>query len=318
VTPTSLLMAVLLLPAGAQDQTPAGDSLAVQTWVSQSAVWPGDEIEYSVRLVFGPRVEFEEGSLNREGIPWAPFRLVGFKQLRDVRPDGTRVVTLSYRLVALELPEQGWAAIPTLRFPYVRRPEGPTARTDFPLEEKLVDGPRIAFRSMLEGAVEQATIRDGKELEDVPVSGMVLLLIGIGCLAVGAYPLGRSGYPVLKRLLARRQVFEARSQKRHLLEEIAELHRMPLARPEDFERFCRGLTEVLKEHLGNRFELHFPGLTSLDADELRRAGLPDRVVDRVEEIVRECEELRYRGHLPEGAEERARKALTSLDEVLAA
>ena len=318
MTPTSLLMAVLLLPAGAQDQTPAGDSLAVQTWVSQSAVWPGDEIEYSVRLVFGPRVEFEEGSLNREGIPWAPFRLVGFKQLRDVRPDGTRVVTLSYRLVALELPEQGWARIPTLRFPHVRRPEGPTARTDFPMEEKVVDGPRIVFRSMLEGTLEEATIRDGKGLEDLPVSGKALLLIGLGGLLVGAYPFGRSGYPVLKRLLARRQVFEARSQKRHVLEEVAELRRMPLTGPEDVERLCRGVTEVLKEHLANRFELQVPGLTSLDADELRRAGLPDQVVDRAEALLRECEELRYRRNLPQGAEERARKALTLLEEVLAA
>ncbi|MBI3981537.1 MAG: hypothetical protein HY337_01395, partial [Gemmatimonadetes bacterium] len=169
MTRTPLLTLVLLLPAWAQDAAPASDALAVETWVSQSAVWPGDELEYSVRLVAGPRVQFEEGSLDRWSVPWAPFRLVGFKQLRGVRPDGSTVVTLSYRLVALDLPEQGWAAIPTLRFPYVRRPEGPTARTDFPMEEKVVDGPRIVFRSMLAGAVEEATIRDGKELEDVPV-----------------------------------------------------------------------------------------------------------------------------------------------------
>ncbi len=316
MTPGFLIVA-LLLPARLQETTPASDPLAVETWVSQSAVWPGDEIEYSVRLVVGPRVQLEEGSLNQGGVPWAPFRLVGFKQHQDLRPDSSKVVTLSYRLVALDLPEQGWAAIPTLRFPYVRRPEGPTARTDFPMEEKVVDGPHIVFRSMLEGAVERATIRDGKELEDAPVSGKALLLIGIGCLMVGAYPFGRSGYPVLKRLLARRQVLDARSQKQHLLEEVAELHRMPLERPEDFERFCRGLTEVLKQHLANRCELHFPGLTSLDAGELRRGGLPDQVVAPVEAIMRECEELRYRGHLPEGAEQRARKALTLLDELLA-
>jgi hypothetical protein len=310
-------MAALLLPAWAQEETPANDPLAVETWVSQSAVWPGDEIEYSVRLVVGPRVQFEEGSLNRGGVAWAPFRLVGFKQRQDLRPDGGKVVTLSYRLVALDLPEQGWATIPTLRFPYVRTPEGPTARTDFPMEEKVVDGPRIVFRSMLEGAVEKSTIRDGKGLEDVPVSGKALLLIGLGGLVVGAYPFGRSGYPVLKRILARRQVFDTRSQKRHLLEEVAELRRMPLTGPEDFERLCRGLTELLKEHLVNRFKLHFPGLTSLDADELRRAGLPDQLADRVEDIMRECEELRYRRQLPEGAEERARKALASLEEMLA-
>jgi len=122
---------------------------------------------------------------------------------------------------------------------------------------------------------------------------------------------------VLKRVLTRPQVLDTLSQKRHLRDEVAALRRMPLAQPEDVERLCRGLYEVLKEHLANRFGLHFPGLTSLDADELRRAGLPDHVVDRVEELVRECEELRYQERLPEGADERARKALTSLDEVLA-
>ena len=317
MTPMFLLMAPLLLPAWAQEETPVSDPLAVETRVSQSAVWPGDEIEYSVRLLVGPRVQLEEGSLSGAGVLWAPFRLVGFKQLQDPRPDTSRVVTLSYRLVALDLPEEGWAAIPTLRFPYLQRPVGTTVRTDAPpLEEKVVDGPRIVFRSMLEGAPEEATIRDGKELEDVPLSGKALLLIGIGGLVVGAYPFGRSGYPVLKRLVSLPEVPDELSRKRHLREEVAALRRMSLAHPEDFERLCRGLYEVLQQHLVNRFELHFPGLTSLDADELRRAGLPDQVVDRVDELVRECEELRYAERLPEGAEERARKALTSLDEVL--
>ncbi len=317
MTRTSLLMMALLLPAWAQEGTPDSKPLAIETWVSQSAVWPGDEIRYSVRLVTGARVELEEGSLDGEGISWVPFRLVGSEQLEDPRPDGGKVITLSYRLVAVDLPEEGWATIPTLRFAYVQRPEGPTARTDFPMEEEVVDGPRIVFRSMLDGAAEEITIRDGKELSDIPVSGKALLLIGIGGLVVGAFPFGRSGYPVLKRLLSRPQVLDARSQKRHLREEVAALRRLPLAQPEDVERLCRGLYEVLKEHLANRFGLDFPGLTSLDADELRRAELPGDVVDRVEGLVRECEELRYRRHLPEGAEERARNALTSLDEVLA-
>jgi hypothetical protein len=308
----------LLLPAAGQDRAPPSDSLAVETWVSQSAVWPGDEIEYSVRLVVGAQVQLDEGSLNSGGVPWAPFRLLGFKQHQDLRPDGSRVVTLSYRLAALDLPEQGWAAIPTLRFSYVRRPTGPTARTDFPMEERVVNGPRVAFRSMLPGTVEEATIRDGKALEDGPVSGRLLLLLGIGGLLVGAYPLGRSGFPVLRRLLARRPVLDARGQKQHLLEEIAEFHRMSLERPEDFERFCRGLMEVLKEHLTNRFALQIPGLTSLDGELLRRAGIPDPVADRIQAIVRECEELRYPRELPQGAQERARQALALLDEVLAA
>ena len=231
MTRTVLLMAALLLPTGAQEETPDSEPLAIETWVSQSAVWPGDEIGYSVRLVAGPRVELEEGDLSGEGISWAPFRLVGFEQLEDPRPDGGKVITLSYRLVAVDLPEEGWATIPTLRFPYVQRPEGPTARTDFPMEEEVVDGPRIVFRSMLDGAPEEMTIRDGKELSDIPVSGKALLLIGIGGLVVGAFPFGRSGYAVVKRLLSRPQVLDALSQKRHLREEVAALRRMPLAQP---------------------------------------------------------------------------------------
>lgn len=314
---TLLLAAALLVPARAQEETPAGEPLVVETWVSQSAVWPGDEILYSVRLLVGPRVQLEEESLGGGGIAWAPFRLVGFERLRDPRPDGTDVVTLGYRLVALDLPEEAWARVPTLRFPYLQLPEEPTARTDFPMEEEVVEGPRIVFRSMLEGAVEEVTIRDGKGLEEVPFSGTALLLIGLGGLVVGAFPFGRSAYPVVKRLVSRPQVLEARTQKRHLRDEVAALRRIPLAGADDYERLFHGVDEVLKEHLSSRFEVRFPGLTSLDAEELRRAGLPDEVVDRVEGLVRECEELRYQERLPEGAEERARWALTTLEEVLA-
>lgn len=312
-----LVMMMLLFPAPEQDATPAGDPVDVQTRLSQSAVWPGDEIQYSIRLVMGRGVQAQEGLLSGSGMSWAPFRLVDFKQREDLRPDGGKVLTLSYRLVAIDLPDEGWASIPAIRFAYVQRPDGPTARTDFPIEERVVEGPRVVFRSMLEGAVEDATIRDGKDLEDAPLPGRALLLLGIGGLVVGAYPLGRSGYPLVKQLLSRPQLLDARSQKRHLREEVGALRRMSLADPEDFERFCRGLQEVLKEHLVNRFDLTFPGLTSLDADELRRAGLPESMVDQVEKLVDTCEELRYQRRLPEGAEERARNALRSLDEVLA-
>ena len=57
-----LMMVMLLSPAPEQDATPAGDPVDVQTRLSQSAVWLGDEIQYSIRLVMGRGVQAQPES----------------------------------------------------------------------------------------------------------------------------------------------------------------------------------------------------------------------------------------------------------------
>jgi len=309
---------LLLLPGGGLAQEPAdtGDPITASTWISQSAVWPGDRIEYTVRLVLSPSAQLAEQDLSGAGVAWAPFRLVDAARRDDLRPDGVRVVTLTYRLAAVDLPPGGSGAIPTLRVTYFRTPDGPTARDDFPMEETSIPGPSVAFRSTLVGSVEDATLRDGKDLEEGPLPGRALLLVGLGGLALGAYPLGRSAWPLARRLMARPHALEARSQKKHLRDEVAELHAMSLDGPQDYERLCRGIHDVLREHLEIRYDVRYPGLTSEDAGALGRAGVPADVAVRVEALVRTCEELRYGARLPEGAHELARQAVGSLDGVV--
>jgi hypothetical protein len=306
--------------AGPQQAAPAEAAAApvrVQTRISQTAAWTGDPLIYSVRLELAPRVELPE-DLSGEALSWAPFRRLGFEQIEEVHPDGSRAVTLLYRLVPVDLPERGFAQVPPLRVAYVRLPDRPVPRDELPAEELVVEGPRIALRSTLDVAPEAATIRDGKELLGRDLSGRTLVVIGLAGLLLGAVPFARSAQLAVRRLVERRRAAAARGARRDGRQQVAALRNAPLGGPADYERLYGGLFEALRDHLADEYDVTFPGLTSVDADALRRAGVNGEVADRIVDFLRECEIVRYRPDLPDDAEQRARQAVALVERVMAA
>jgi hypothetical protein len=301
------------------DSAQAGSEgpVRVQTWVTQTAVWPGDRLDYYVQLDLAPRVELPE-DMSGEAMAWAPFRLLDFTQVETVRPDGSRAITLQYSLVAVDLTEAGEAQIPPLRVAYVRLPDRPVAQDELAAEELIVEGPRIAFRSTLEVEPELATIRDGQELAGSERSGRTLLALGLGALLLGALPFARSAQAAARGALARRRAARTRGQRSQLRQQVAALRSAPLRGPEDYERLYSTLYAALRDHLADERDVAFPGLTSGDVDALRGAGLEADVVARIGEFLRDCETVRYRGTLPEDAEGRARAAVDLVGGVLAA
>jgi hypothetical protein len=303
-------------PPDSAELTPT-EPIRVLTWISQTAVWTGDPVDYSVRLELAPRVQLPE-DMSGEAMAWAPFRRLGFAQTEEIRPDGSRAVTLRYRLVPVDLPEGGFAQLPPLRVAYIQLPDGPTARDEMPAQELIVPGPRVAFRSTLEVAPEEATVRDGKELLGSDLAGRTLVVIGLTGLLLGAVPFARSAQAALMRIVERRREAAARGQRRHARQEVAALRNAPLTGPADYERLYGGLFEALRHHLADEYEIPYPGLTSMDADALRRAGLKDDLAGRIVEFLEECETVRYRGSLPDDAEPRARRAVTLVEQVVTA
>ena len=300
----------------ARDTVAAGPIRAT-TWISQTAVWTGDPLDYSVRLDLAPRVQLPE-DLTGETLAWAPFRRLGFAQTEEVHPDGSRAVTLHYRLVPVDLPERGVAQIPPLRVAYVQLPDRPVARDEMAAQELIVEGPRVVFRSTLEVPPEEATIRDGKELLGSDLAGRTLVIVGLVGLLLGAVPFARSAQAAVKRALERRREAAARGSRRHARQEVAALRNAPLTTPEDYERLYEGLFSALRSHLATELEIPYPGLTSIDAAGLQKAGLREDMADRVVAFLRECEAVRFQQRLPDDAEPRARQAVALVEQVVAA
>jgi len=288
------LMAVMLPvygPSGPIAQEP--QPIVVEVWVSRTAVWAGDEIEYAVRLVVSPGVELEPESLSGDAVRWAPFRLLGLAQRREARADGGTVVTLRYRLLVLDLPAEGFAELPTLRFGYARRSDVPSASGDLALEEEIVEGPGVVFRSMLGVPPQEAKLRDDRPPAEAPASGRAFVLLGLGGLLLGLAPLGHSAYRAFVALRTRREAPAGRRQKRRLLDEVVALERMSVADPQEAERFWRAVHHLVVEHLATDLGIEIPGLTSADGDELRRTGLPESVAALVSTLVLASESARY-------------------------
>lgn len=304
------------LPAPQEAVAPAAPIVA-QTWISQTAVWPGDPVDYSIQLDLAPRVELPE-DLSGDAMAWAPFRLLGIEQSEVLHEDGSRTVTIIYRLVAVDLAEGGFGQIPPLRVAYVQLPDRPTANEELEAEELIVPGPRIAFRSTLELPAEELTIRDGKELMVPEIPGRTLVMIGAFGLLIGVVPFGRSAHAGVMRIIERRREAEARGSRRQLRQEVAALRSAPLNGQEDYARLYDQLFSVVRDHLAIEREIPFAGLTSVDADALRRAGLPDPLVDKLIAFLSEAEEMRYQSRLPADAEARARAVVALVEQVVAA
>jgi hypothetical protein len=144
------------------------------------------------------------------------------------------------------------------------------------------------------------------------------VLIGLAGLLLGAVPFARSAQAAVKRALERRREAAARGLRRHARQEVAALRNAPLITPADYERLYEGLFSALRNHLATELEVPYPGLTSIDAEGLQRAGLREDMAERVVGFLRECEAVRFQQRLPDDAEPRARQAVALVEQVVTA
>lgn len=299
-----------------QAATAAGPApVRVSTWVSRTAVWVGDPVEYVVELRAAPHVDILTDDLQPDRLSIRGLEVLDVTTERIETAAGTVVHRLRYRLVtyAVDEPDPMIAAAPVryaVRQPGLRTEDAATAG------ELLVPPLVLGFRSTLPASEDRVRLRDGRAIRPLPAllrfarpAGLTLILLSI----VPAVVWGALAVQAARRWRTRRPARQPVRHRREALEAIRQLPTGSSAERRDaFAQLDTWVRQQLREATGVEAFALTPGeLTAAVPRPPRALYLPD-----VERLLAECEQAKYAPEPP--AADRWPAALDQAEQLLRA
>jgi hypothetical protein len=284
---SALLAAVLLVGSTARPAR-AADDVRVQTALSQTALWAGQVVTYTVTLTCRPTVDILQGDLDADKVALEGLQVVGQTLNRRVLSDGSTQYVVVYRLTTFE---PGVAAIGIGDWT-VRYAIGAAVGASAPAQELRVPGAALAWRSALPDEPKTLDLRGDRAVE--PVSGwwrytrsIALGLIFTAVFAVGTLLVTRvaSRRPRDKGRKARRD--SARDLRNTLIELGDADVTTPAARVSAYER----LETAVRRYAGEVTALPAAALTPVELRQ-RANGTPFSM-DELSRILESCQRARF-------------------------
>ena len=285
--------AVALLVAAAMVARPrpvvaAAEDVNVQTGVSQTALWAGQIVTYTVTLTCRPTVDILQGDLDSDKLSLAGLQVVGQTLERESTADGGTRYVVTYRVTTFE---PGAEKIGIADWT-VRYATGVAAGASAPAQEVRVPGVALAWRSALPDEPKTLDLRESRGVEPAPdwwrrTGSMALASVVVALVAIGALLATRvaSRRPRDTRRKARREA--ARDLRTTLSELDVTDVSTPAARVSAYER----LDAALRRHVGE--------VTDLPAAALSPAEFPQRTtatpfaIDELSRVLDSCQRARY-------------------------
>jgi hypothetical protein len=280
---------------GATASQAAPETMAVKVRVDRTALYPGDRLNYIVRVEHSSGIEFVQDHVRKDQLSLEPFEILNVSSATGDLPGGRKFfdVKLLLTTYAASHPD---AAVPSFNLFYFRR--GQTANKETTPAETLTVPPlKIGLRSTL--VDPPGNLRDGKPV--LPVSQIDWMLPGIlglcGLVAVIVYASSlalawvRSGF-------WKRKMSES-VRKKSMWDSFEEIRQAPLDSPESVESFYAKASAILRgfatEQLGD-----CGGLTPREMQ--TALGMPGSREDHaaaVGDLMEQCDLVRYS---PDGTE----------------
>lgn len=194
------LVAVALL-VGISLSLSAQDGIEFKTEVSQTSVWPGDRIHYTITLTVGEDVEVALEDFDVQNISFEPFVLVEKQQTEEKVGDRLRY-QFDYLLANYEIGDKQ-VEIPGLIFRY--ETSGPVEANVPTIQEMQILPLPVSIRSTLNQPVEDSWIRESMPMAGVSRQSWIILLAGCAGLLVSSLPLGAWAWKQIPDWQARRR-----------------------------------------------------------------------------------------------------------------
>jgi hypothetical protein len=299
----------------AQDLGPAGsDAVQVSTSLSQTALWPGDDVLLSVELKCAPNIDVLDEDLAADKFRLDGLEIAGTEIARSPADDGGVTVRASYHLTSYEIEAPALRiGDRTVRY-YVRRP-GQRVEDISPAGEIRIPGTVLTLRSTLPDDRKGLGLRTGRGFESTASVFEAIRLTGFGLLILSAAPIGLRAASVARRIRLPRFRVRSRSVKsatRSALDEIRAMDESSsTARREAFVR----LDQILRRHLA---ETAAVPTFSLTADELaERLPANGRVpADSIRAVLTDCERAAYSPANRVPGADRLREAVETVQSVV--
>jgi hypothetical protein len=312
-----LLPVVLLAVLGATPvkKTKPQSKITVTTRLDKTAVWVGDTLRYSVRVVHDPDIDFVQDNLTKEAVSLPPFVV---REVSARKGDWARNKRWLEVDLLLGVYETGKSEIvvPPFNLYYFRR-EAAMVKRELSAESVQVPASKIALRSTLGGGAPK--LRDYKPM-DSPDLPRAIAAAMIGVSGAGLV-VARSGIGLWRFFRRQRPTRNRRSRRGRggwLKKELAKIRQLKESPPADLTAFYSEVAQMVRRFLSERLDVETSSLTPAEiASLLQRQRQNDGFSDRVKAILEQCEAARYRREGLPVNETARRQILESLERILA-
>jgi hypothetical protein len=278
-----ILLVTAVLPAQAQD-------IDVRSTVSQTALWVGAPITYTVRLSCRPGVEVLQEDLAADRLPLDGLQVVGHSIDRHLATDGRVEYVVTYQLATFE---PGAETVGVRDWIVRYGSSGPAGQTTA-ARELAVPGVALAWRSALPGAIAALDLRSNAVAPAAPGWWAPTRSASLALLAVSALLFASA---IVRRVAAGGRLRVRRRVKRTSARDVQTA--FGAIREADATDPARRLAAY--DDLDATVRRVVAGMTTAPAaaltpGELRARlanGPPNVDVDDIARVLEECERARY-------------------------
>lgn len=280
-----MAMALCVVPAAAQD-------VVVRTSVDRTAVWVGDPLHYTVRIMLAPGFDVLDDDMAPEKLKLDGLEFVNIEMLRDAGAGEATMRTFRYRLTTYKV-EQRALRIGEIAVRYYRVRPGQGIENAAPAGEVKVPGTSVAFRSMLPDEQETYMLRTDRPATErsrvfaaAEQVGTGLVVASIAPALFWAVALVRKRQPRTKR----RSVRQVRHQERTSLKAVGDLDVNSVeGRREAYTK----INALVRDHLRDVLGVPGPSLATPEIEPALSSRAMRVPAETVRALLAECDAARY-------------------------
>ena len=286
----------------AAPQAPAVSSaVEVHTSVSQTAIWVGDRVAYSIELRCAPDVDIVTDDFAKERLHVDGLEIRDMAIERDANDAGRLTYRVNYNLVTfnLEAKNYGIGEIPVR---YSIRKAGQRAEDQsHPAGVVRIPALKLVLRSTLLDGEVPVEIHDGRPLRPLPRRMALAQPVGIGLLVLAAAPVGVLIFTLVRRARSSRSKGPRRVTRRERRATLDEIKALDVATPDERRDAYAKLDAWVRDHAQQA-----TGVTAAALTPPELAGAitqPERAayLAQVQTLVTECERAKYAPQPPDAA-----------------
>ncbi len=264
--------------------------VSVATQLDKTAIWVGDILRYTVRVVHDPNVELVLDNFKKDRLPLAPFVVHDIEIERSDWADGKKAAEIVLLLRTFETGKTELTIPPLQLYYFVHEPG--LNRKESPVEAVTIPAVKIGLRSAL--VPEYLVPRTVKGVS-APAAALVLVTLALGCLGLLALA-GHAGRGLWRRLHpdeANRQL--TRQMREKIVQaSLARVRAEVAAAGDDARRRSAVIAAALRGFIEGIFQIPAAGLTPEEIEVvLARSQAGAALIAEIKTVLTECERLHY-------------------------
>jgi len=265
--------------------------IAVSTHVDKTAVWVGDRLRYTVRVLHDPEIEFVLDNLTKENVNLKPFVVRDISVRQSTFGANKKIMEITFLVTAYET-GQAELRIPSFPLYFFTRVPGVQRSQETAAESIPVPLTKIGLRSTL--TADNVRPRESKDFWQFSSQRwMFSLALGLAGMAFLGVRAANRFWAWSHKENPRRRRIPRRARHRMLQDFIRKAQSNGTESAEEQVQFYKELSRFLREYLGELLETDAGSLTPDEIETFLKERGRDGLSAPVKTILERCEQVLY-------------------------